>query len=68
MRARDSRALSYRTKLGVTYGIAWLRWRHDPMIRTPQHFWWHVWLPEWHEGRGIYISVGLGLIAVYRGY
>lgn len=32
------------------------------------YFWWYVWKPVWHEGRGYYISIGLGLLAFYRGY
>lgn len=31
-------------------------------------FWFHWWTPVWHEGRGPYISIGLGLFGVYRGY
>jgi len=31
-------------------------------------FWVILWTPIWHEGRGPYVSVGLGLFAVYRGY
>ena len=31
-------------------------------------FWWNRWTPPWHDGRGPYISIGLGLIAIYRGY
>lgn len=31
---------------------------------------WHFdfWTPVWHQGRGPYLSLGLGWIAVYRGY
>lgn len=37
-------------------------WRPGPR-------WWGVWFtPEWHKGRGPYVSIGLGIIAVYRGY
>jgi len=31
-------------------------------------FWAHWWTPIWHEGRGPYISLGLGPIRIYRGY
>ncbi len=31
-------------------------------------FWIEVWTPTWHEGRGPYISIGLGFISFYRGY
>jgi len=30
--------------------------------------WAHLWTPIWHEGRGPYVSIGLGIIAIYRGY
>ena len=31
--------------------------------------WWFEWCtPTWHAGRGPYISVVLGVIAIYRGY
>ena len=31
--------------------------------------WWaHWWTPSWHKGRGPYVSIGLGPIAIYRGY
>jgi hypothetical protein len=31
-------------------------------------FWAHYWAPIWHQGRGPYVSIGLGIVAVYRGY
>jgi len=31
-------------------------------------FWWEIWTPKWHDGRGKYITIGMGLIAFYRGY
>lgn len=34
----------------------------------PLQFWWHVFTPGWHADRGLYISIGLGLIAIFRGY
>lgn len=42
----------------IKYGIAIL----------PRDVWIHVWLPKWCKGRGYYISVGMWLFAVYRGY
>jgi len=31
--------------------------------------WWcHLWTPVWHEGRGPYVTIGLGVVAIYRGY
>lgn len=37
-------------------------------MRRRRGWWLHLWTPSWHEGRGPYLSVGLGLVAVYRGY
>ncbi len=34
----------------------------------PWGFWAELWTPRWHEGRGPYVTIGLGLLAVYRGY
>lgn len=31
-------------------------------------FWAHWWTPKWHEGRGFYLTLGLGIIRIYRGY
>jgi len=31
-------------------------------------FWAHWWTPVWHKGRGPYVSIGLGLIRIARGY
>ena len=30
--------------------------------------WLHLWTPIWHEGRGPYVTMGLGCVAVFRGY
>jgi hypothetical protein len=39
------------------------KWRGgDPRL------WARLWTPSWHEGRGPYVSLGLGPIAIYRGY
>lgn len=35
---------------------------------SPNRFWIDFWTPKWHCGRGPYLTVGLGLIAIYRGY
>lgn len=32
------------------------------------HWWWQWWTPSWHAGRGPYVSIGLGVISIYRGY
>jgi len=37
-------------------------------LTTPGKFWFHLWTPVWHKGRGPYISIGLGFIGIYRGY
>lgn len=43
--------------------------RHWAIHWHKQSSWWcHFWTPVWHEGRGPYVSIGLGYIAVYRGY
>jgi len=41
-----------------------------PHFKAPlrNRFWWHWRTPCWHEGRGPYITIGLGIIAFYRGY
>lgn len=46
------------TRREVNYGIGiW-----------PRRWWWMRWLPSYHEGRGNYLSVGLWVVAIYRGY
>jgi len=45
--------------LGITVKI---------LPRGSRGFWWHIWKPRWHEGRGYYITIGLWLIGFYRGY
>lgn len=37
-------------------------------IRCSRGFWCHLWTPIWHKGRGPYVTIGLGLFAIYRGY
>jgi len=34
----------------------------------PKEFWLDAWTPVWHEGRGPYLSCGLWIIAIFRGY
>lgn len=34
----------------------------------PKKFWAIWWTPIWHKGRGPYLSIGLWIIAIYRGY
>jgi hypothetical protein len=40
----------------------------DRLERPYWGFWLHLWTPIWHEGRGPYISIGLGPIRFTRGY
>ena len=47
----------------VNYGI-----EYRPSHNKPIAFWICLWTPNWHKGRGPYISIGLGFIAFYRGY
>lgn len=50
------------------------RWRirvgqvNYALVLLPRRFWWHIWTPPWHQGRGPYISIGLWVIAFVRGY
>lgn len=38
-------------------------------LAPPTSRWWlHLWTPVWHARRGPYVSIGLGCVAVYRGY
>jgi hypothetical protein len=41
---------------------------HTYFRQMGKRFWFHFWTPKWHEGRGPYLSVGLGIVAIYRGY
>lgn len=54
------RLFYYKSNRGIRYGIK--------LFCSWQGFWWHVWKPVWHEGRGIYISIGCGYFGFYRGY
>jgi hypothetical protein len=57
-------------------GIAYMRPGHEKVnyairILRKQHsrgFWLCLWTPIYHENRGPYVSIGLGIIAIYRGY
>lgn len=46
------------TVRGINYAVGIL----------PRRVWWRHWIPTWHEGRGSYVSIGLWVIALYRGY
>jgi len=43
---------------GVNYAVGIL----------PRKWWWQIWLPAWHKGRGRYVTIGLWLVAFSRGY
>jgi len=45
----------------------WCIWYYRQRILSG-YFWNICWIPKWHKGRGPYISIGLGLFAIYRGY
>ena len=57
-------------------GIRAMQWPHGHvnyamrfLPRQGGPYWWAVtWTPIWHKGRGPYVSIGLGLVAFYRGY
>ena len=49
----------WKDRRGVKYAIG---------ERMPRRWWWDVWLPTEHDGRGRCVSIGLWVVAVYRGY
>ncbi len=53
----------------VNYAIRRV-WRGYPIgsATRASGFWVHAWTPTCHEGRGPYVSIGLGWVALYRGY
>ena len=67
---RGVKAMSDKSRLGAGWAVRWygghqvLWWAFGWRIR----FWAHWWTPVWHEGRGPYVSIGLGVVAIYRGY
>lgn len=50
-----------RDAAGASWSVRWFR-------GAGPRWWAHWWTPVWHDGRGPYVSIGLGLFAVYRGY
>lgn len=44
------------------------RWAIRRLKPGWRRFWFIVALPPYHNGRGYYVSIGLGLFAIYRGY
>lgn len=54
-------------------GLRAMRPRSEILRRWFFHWqrpeWWLIaWTPVWHKGRGPYVSLGLGLVVVMRGY
>jgi hypothetical protein len=56
-------------------GLRHMKLRHARVNYTLQILgqnsrgWWLcLWTPVWHEGRGPYISIGLGIVRFLRGY
>lgn len=49
-------------------GIIAISFKTKPWRQRNVRFWFDAWTPVWHEGRGPYITIGLGLFAFYRGY
>ena len=45
-----------RGNVNVSIEFGWFGW------------WLHLWTPIWHDGRGPYISCGLGVVRILRGY
>lgn len=44
------------------WAVRRIKWNYSP------HFWFIITTPPYHRGRGPYVSIGLGLFAIYRGY
>jgi hypothetical protein len=53
---RGIRAMRFRNK--AKWSIKWM----------PKSFWCHLWTPVWHEGNGPYVSCGIWIAAIYRGF
>lgn len=34
----------------------------------PKRCWIHAWTPVWHNGRGPYLTCGIYILAIYRGF
>jgi hypothetical protein len=54
---RGIRAMKRESKK-AKWTIAWL----------PRRCWLHAWTPMWHDGKGPYVSCGIWVIAIYRGF
>ena len=56
---------------GNRFPISKLEWGNKikyGIYILPRDIWVHIWLPKWCQGRGYYISIGLWLFAICRGY
>ncbi len=54
---------------GLRAMISWREFfRHWSVHWDRRGFWFHLWTPVWHKGRGPYVSLGLGRVEVFRGY
>ena len=42
-----------------------IRWNWD---RRYWGVWLQLWTPRWHDGRGAYVTMGLGPVTICRGY
>jgi hypothetical protein len=51
----------YTTRKQINYAI-------DRMPPGGNRWWFEWWTPCFHEGRGPYISIGIGWIRILRGY
>lgn len=67
---RGIRAMHRKWWKGRPDGPGWHVMRIDTIpFETWRDFWWfHFWTPTWHKGRGPFVSIGLGVIAIARGY
>lgn len=57
----------YKNQPMKTYKLAVNRINYGIAI-WPKNFWFHFWTPAWSNGRGPYISIGIFIIAFFRGY
>lgn len=55
-----SKTIKHTSLRGVNYAVKF--------FSKYEGFWFHWWTPIWHKGRGVYISIGCGYFALYRGY
>lgn len=58
--ARGLRAMSSRREFFRHWSIR--------LVAGEPRFWLHLWTPIWHEGRGPYLTCGIGRLALLRGY